>query len=241
MSDEERLQRPDPGRTEPLRRWSDLYRRAEVYPAASPADNNGTSNGPGAGSTTNGAGSAVELGYRVIESYLNQGRRMAEQLNGSSYSQRGMPDGVADLVERTVRAYNELLPVWLQVANSLVKVDPLGVRPTEANPARGWPDPSKGAVRTRISVETVSRRPVRVLLDLSEGSSVLNLMTHGVRAVDPQKPVLTEVSFIPAPQGCATLRIVVPDSLPAGHYTGVVVDKDKEEARGTLSIQVSEW
>jgi hypothetical protein len=241
MSDDERLQRPDPGRTEPIRRWSDFYRRADVDPAASPVDANGASSDPATGSTTNGDGSAVELGYRVIESYLNQGRRMAEQLNGLPYGQRGMPDGVAEVIERTMRAYNDLLPAWLQIASSMVKVDQLGVRDSGANPARGSSDPSKGEGRTRIAVETVSRRPVRVLLDLSEGSSVLSLMTHGLRAIDPEKPALAEVSFIPAPQGCATLRIVVPDGLPPGHYTGVVVDREKEEARGTLSIQVSEW
>jgi hypothetical protein len=66
-------------------------------------------------------------------------------------------------------------------------------------------------------------------------------MTHGLRAVDPGKPPLTEVAFIAAQgHGPPTLRILVPDDQPPGIYSGVIVDRESGETRGTLTVGIAD-
>jgi hypothetical protein len=80
---------------------------------------------------------------------------------------------------------------------------------------------------------------VQIQLDLQTNSDRLALVSLGLRAVDPKKPVLTAVSFIPAKnQHRGELRIAIPDTQPAGIYSGVIVDRLTAQTRGTLKVQV---
>jgi hypothetical protein len=62
----------------------------------------------------------------------------------------------------------------------------------------------------------------------------------GLHAVDSDKPGLTDITFSPAKvDGRRKLRVFVPVNQPAGSYSGVIVDRETGELRGTLTVRVS--
>lgn len=242
MGERKRIHRQDPTRTGPIRNFSNVYRRPDissgsrqtayrkVAEAASPS---GIDNNPVA--------QAVELGYQIIETYLQTGRQAAGQFNDRAYAVRPTNDKVPDLLSRIARSYGEMLPIWLELAGSLVRVD----RPPASVP-RAWDvGTSANDVQNNgskaVALELVSRRPVRVSLELREPPNGVLLTTHGLRAIDPDKPPLTDVSFVPGgTNGCGSLRIAIPDGHPSGLYSGVIVDRETGESRGTLSIRIAD-
>lgn len=242
MGERKRIHRQDPARTGPIRNFSNLYRRFDVpYDSRQTGYRKVAEAASPSGIDNNPVSQAVELGYQIIETYLQTGRQAAGQFNDRAYSMRPTNDKVPDLLSRIARSYGEMLPIWLELAGSLVKVDrpPTSVPPpsdvrttTNGIPNNG----SKG-----VALEVVSRRPVRVSLELREPPNGVALTTHGLRAIDPDKPPLTDVSFLPGGNnGCSSLRIAIPDGHPSGVYSGVIVDCETGESRGTLSIRIAD-
>jgi hypothetical protein len=131
-----------------------------------------------------------------------------------------------------------MLPAWLELAGTIVRAN---------QQPNGWPRPGAGAsadensagAAAAISVEIASAKPIRVSLDVGHGADRLSLMTHGLRAVEPDKPALSDINFKAADKhGRATLQIRVPDSQPSGLYSGVVVERESGEVRGTLVVRL---
>src|SRR5262249_1880944 len=92
---------------------------------------------------------------------------------------------------------------------------------------------------TRVRIEIASVRPTEVSLDLRPYSGERPLVVHSLRAVDADKPRLTDVSFrAAAADDPASLRIAVPDDQPAGIYNGLIVDEETGRPLGTLSVRV---
>ena len=99
-----------------------------------------------------------------------------------------------------------------------------------------------GATRTepsnlRVSVTTVSSRPVRVGFDLRPGCQGRTMGVQGLRPVDPDKPALDDVRF----ESDGELRIIVTvsDDHPEGLYTGWITDQQNGETLGMLSVHIS--
>ena len=85
MSDRQRLHREEPVRTGPNRNWSTLY-RPNTNISSTPSGNSPSADHPAQGHPWNDAVShGVKLGYRVIEEYLRQGQRAAQQFNNRAY------------------------------------------------------------------------------------------------------------------------------------------------------------
>jgi hypothetical protein len=239
VSERERLHRPDPVRTAPLRSFSNLYRRPDASNGRVTRDDRASAEqaGPVAGGGPLADG--VELAYRVIERYVSEGRRTAEQFNSEPYSMRSATDGAQELLERMLRFQSEMLPMWLEAMRSMLGAD---TSPPSYTPGSRAKASTNGAAKegsTAVSIELISARPVRVSLELREHSETMPLVSLGLRAVDPDRPMLTDISFVPEDNGDGRrLRIRIPDGQPPGVYSGVIVNRDTGEARGTLGVRL---
>lgn len=240
MSDSRRLHRNDPARNGPIRSFSGLYQwsGSDCNPAGSSRSQ--TANGVPPQGQEASSDEGVGLAYRVIEKHIRDGKRNAGQFNSQPYTTRAVTDGFQEILERTLRFQAELLPLWIDAMTSAVRLDPQQ-RPYAPGTVR--PQESNGAESRNsraISIEIASVRPVQVSLDLRENSEPLPLVSLGLRAIDENKPPLTGISFAPErSRNAVTLRIPVPDAHPPGIYSGVIVDGNTGETRGTLSVRIT--
>jgi hypothetical protein len=239
LSRRERIHRPDPVRTAPLRSFSNLYRRPDASNGHVTRDDRDSAEQASTAAGRGPLADGVELAYRVIERYVSEGRRTAEQFNSQPYSLLSAGDGVQELVERMIQLQTEMLPLWLDAMRSMMGADASaasyapGLRPKAAT--NGAAKSSSSAV----SIELISTRPVRVSLELREHSETMPLVSLGLRAVDPDRPMLTDISFVPGDNGEGRrLRIRIPDGQPPGVYSGVIVNRDTGETRGTLGVRL---
>jgi hypothetical protein len=239
MSVRKRLHRVDPARVGPSRDFSKLYSRQDSVngtPPAKPAQSDSPRKA-GGGPLAKG----VELAYSVIERYIAEGRRTAEGFSSQPYATRATNDNLQDVLERTLRFQAEMLPLWIETLATLVKADPWrnGHAPTpQAGPPANGP---KNASTMAVSIEVASLRPVQVSVELQPNSEAESLVSLGLNAIDPSKPTLRDISLIPDEvPGRIKLRLRIPDSQPGGVYSGVIVNRNSGEARGTLSIRIAD-
>jgi hypothetical protein len=239
VSKRERLHRPDPARTAPLRSFSNLYRRRDAPNGRVNRDDRASAEQASSVAGGGPLAEGVELAYRVIERYVSEGRRTAEQFNSQPYSLLSNTDGARELFDLMLRLQTEMFPLLLDAMRSMIGFDASqasyapGFRPNAA---------TSGAAKSgsaAVSIELISSRPVRVSLELREHSEKLPLVSLGLRAVDPDKQMLTDISFVADDNGEGRrLRIRIPEGQPPGVYSGVIVNRDTGEARGTLGVRL---
>lgn len=239
MSVRKRLHRVDPARVGPSRDFFKLYSRQDsangTHPARPvPAD---SPRKAGGGPLAKG----VELAYSVIDKYIAEGRRTAEGLSSQPYATRATNDNLQDVLERTLRFQAEMLPLWIETLATLVKVDPS--RNGQAPPPETKPTPvnGKNTNTMAVSIEVVSVRPVQVSIELQPNSEAQSLVSLGLNAIDSNKPALRDISLVPDEvPGRIKLRLQILDSQPAGIYSGVIVNRNSGEVRGTLHIRIAD-
>jgi hypothetical protein len=243
VSAPQRLRRPDPERTEPLRHWSKLYRTPDSWNLRDGQDEAPSSAEAATESWNDVVAEGVAVGYRVIEEQIRHGQRVAEQLSDASYGPAMIAGDVREATERMIRYSADLVALWMEFVNSTMGSGEL-LRPLAAawqQRGDGQRPASEPGATAAVAIDVCSSRPVRVSVDLKPGAARRPLVVHGLRAVQADKPVLTEVTFEPAREGePATVRLRVPEGHPAGLYTGVIVDQQSGEPLGTLSARVSE-
>jgi len=243
MNGRRRLQKEDPLRTGPIRNWSTLYRRPDSWefhePSAAPTSAEGAKQ---RGSWNDAVAQGVELGYRVVEEQIRQGQRVAEQINKQSYDPGTIGNDLREVAERMLRYYADLSALWFEFLGSMV--GNTGLLGSSFGPGRPKTELSSmggsAGGPTAVSIEVVSSRPTRTTLDLRPPVDCVRLSAQDLRAVEPGKPPLTDVAFEPVSDGGLVLRIRVPDTQPAGIYTGALVDRDTGQPRGTLSVSLAE-
>jgi hypothetical protein len=244
MSDHQRLHRKDPVRIGPIRNWSTLYRQPNPSVSLDSSENSSSADHATQGRSWNDPVShGVKLGYRVIEEYLRQGQQAAQQINNRSYSPGAMGNDIRKMVERLARYYTDLGALWGDLVNSLVANPEFlnsFLRPFQSPPPSSTTNGVSANGATAVVIEVVSTRPTQVTLDLHPHSEKLSLTTYGLRAVDPEKPPLTGITFESSPNpGPVRLRIYVPDGQSPDIYTGIIVDKTTNLPRGTLSVRIA--
>jgi hypothetical protein len=160
--------------------------------------------------------------------------------NGQPYNTRAVTDRIQEVIERTLRSWNELLPLWLEAITTAVTVEPPRMSPTPPSVMQNGENrgASAGDGSSAIAIEMISMRPVTVSIDLRENSDQMPLATLGLRAVDRSKPELSEIGIESDAASGIKVRICVPQSHPAGTYSGVIVNRETGESHGTLTVRV---
>lgn len=221
-----------------MRDFSKLYRRPESKNGTNP--DKPPQSEPPRRAAKGPLAEGVKLAYSVIEKYLAEGRRTAEEFSNQPYTTRVTTDNLQDILERMLRFQAEILPLWVDTLATLVKVDPARTAHTAA--PNVWPHPNGGPnpETMAVSIEVVSLRPVQVSVELRPNSQAQSLVALGLNAIDSRKPALKDISLAPDEvQGRVKLHIRIPESHPSGTYSGVIVDRDSGETRGTLSIRIA--
>lgn len=252
----ERLRRPDPQRSEPIRNVTTYFRDSKSWAdgAAQPDASRDPSD-----VLDDVITQGVKLGYRVIDEHILLGRRTAEGLRtaGDRKQNRKQKSGtdkdVEELIERVQRVYQDVGALCFD-ALDVVSRSPALLRwftrrqagdrdETGSAPASdGRGDAGSYAAPAPVSVEIASARRVLVSLNLMDTALASRLpLVHALHACDPAFPPLIDVGFRrdPASPG-PVLQLCVPDRQPAALYTGVVTDRETNEPRGTLSVRVFE-
>ncbi len=234
MNDRERIKRPGLERTRPIRRWS-LFGTGD--PAAWGAGNGG-SDPP----LSDVISRSVDIGYRVVDDYIRQGQKAAERMSRRAYGPEAFTSDAQEVGARMMKYASDLFAAWfefmeLTMAGGAARaVTTPGAAPPAA-PAERAPAPSTD--HTRVKIELASPWPSEISLDLRPDTTRLPLVVHALRAVDPDKPRIDDVSFTPdSADEPATLRIRIPLIQPAGVYNGLIIDERTSRPVGTLSVRV---
>ncbi|MEM8961035.1 MAG: hypothetical protein AAGD38_06115 [Acidobacteriota bacterium] len=228
MSDEERYRRPEPERTEPDRRFSTLL-------------DNGTETAEDDDPIRHG----VRLGYQVIDEHLEQGRRIAREINDRAYGPNALGRDMREMAERMIRFSSDVALLCVEMMTSFAGFEEqadgassdgsrrasFSSRATASTPTHPTDDES----RARLAVEI--DRPSRVSVDLAPGGDLADLhLPHGLRGLDPNTPPLDAIELVEGDDGETLLRIQVPDDQPLDRYTGVVLARSSGEVRGTVAV-----
>jgi hypothetical protein len=235
MGDDKRLHRQDPERTGPIRSFTQMYAGG---PAVRLHDE--TANSAISENAAELQGQGIDLAYQVIDKHINDGRRTAAMLNGRPYNTRAATDRLQEVIERTIRYSSELLPLWLEALTTAVRIEPPRMQPVPSPKASTEEGQARPERSVAVGVEILATRPVSVSVDLRENSERMPLAALGLRAVDRSKPELSDIGIEPDPAGGIKLRISIPRSFPSGTYSGVIVNSDTGESRGTLTVRVSD-
>jgi len=226
MSTKDRVTRPEPERTHPVRSWSTLFGAPERD-----------------GGRDDVVSRSVDLAYRVVDEYVRQGQKTAQRLSERSYAPEAMARDVQDLTTRMAQYASDFMGLWFELIDMATRGP--GARPAapQAEPAGPPPAAENGAAPAATSagvrLEVASAQPAEVHLDLRPEAASARLVVHALRAVDPEKPRLTDVVLVPAtPNEPVRLRIRVPDDQPAGVYTGLLIDERTSQRVGTLSVRI---
>jgi len=249
MSSKERVKRPKLERTDPIRVWSTLF-------GIPPSDGRTAGVKPGAAGRADGSASlqdvmsrSVELGYRVVDEYIRQGQQAAQRISERSYGPEVMTNDMQQFSVRMAQHASDLVGIWFEMvqlaAGSAFRppsgfADGIWPSPAAASPTRARPSAApEGADHTSVKIAVASVRPTEVSLDLRPHAAERPLVVHALRAVDPDKPRLSEVSFDGGSAAApATLRISVPADHPPGIYNGLIIDPESSRPVGSVSVRI---
>lgn len=252
-----RRQRPVPERTQPLRSWSTLFSVPSAEGTAAEADGGAAETAPRGEGMSDVVSRSVDLGYRVIDEYIRQGQKAAQRLNDRSYGTQAMASDLQDLGMRMTQYASDFAGVWLEFMQLAAKnggpIPAAAAEPPVQPPDGVATNPSPSAPETpahtdapvadtaRVRIEVVATQPTEVSLDIRPSAAKRPLLVHALRAVDPDKPRLTEVSFeTGADDEPPRLRIRVPAGQPAGVYSGLIIDEQTSRPAGTVSVRIGE-
>lgn len=276
VNDAERLRRPEPARTGPIRNATGYFRRADSWDVqpGRPLDvwaTGGTGDdvmehamGPGedapqGGDADSEAAQGVRLGYQVIEEHIRQGRNTARAFRKAAADDTGADFG--DLLTRALHVYQDAgslvldfiehlagNPVLLSALSRARRKPSAPPSQSDAQPVAPGPEQAaeeaarRAAEQTSLAgVELATRRPARASTQLHPCATPYAPQVPALRAADPQTRPLTDIRFIPQPNGQGMLlRIEIPDDQPPGTYTGVIIDAETEEPRGTVCVRIDD-
>jgi len=231
MSDRERVRRPEPARTEPVRNMSGLFRDGGSGDGASRDRPPGLWSWLGDDPVTR----AVRAGYEVAERAMRSGYGYSDDADRAAPAPWGMPLPMA-MAQPWLEMLAATAGQWIEFLTSMTSMTPVAPPRPPGNGA-AHPTPAAGL---RVSVELRSARPASVQLDLPALPAGASLVSHGLHAPPAlAAPPITDVAIAIAPDGRATIQVAVPDGAPAGLYAGVVVDAADGRVLGTLTVRVA--
>ena len=229
MSADDRLRRPKPRRTAPIRGFS------------SSSSGTGTDGGQAtAAPPTDPISGAVELGYRVVDEYIRQGQKAAQRLSEGRFDPGELTADWQQQATRMAQLTTEWMSMWFNLAQRATAGATMQPpRAAHQDVGAAAPAEHSAAEPARVRVDLHAVQPVAVTLELPIGAANGPLVVHNLRAADAKLPRLTDVSFAPARDGeTAVLSIRVPARHPVGTYTGAIVDAQTNRTVGRLSVRI---
>jgi hypothetical protein len=251
-SKKQRVRRPVPSRTDPDRRWRGVFGTPKTQPENG---NSRASAGPDS-QAANGARAAsyeaVNNAYRVIDEYLRQGQRMAEQFwlpSGGGTGPMGSMQDAGRVFERFLRSAGDMGAAWLEMMSRWSspterddapagKASPFTAgKQAPGHQARADPQGSSGASGLSVSVE--SSRKFQIWVDLHGQGQRTDLELRELTALDRSVPAITDIRLeAGSAEGQLTIRVRVPEGQPAGVYNGLLIGRGNHRPGGTVSLSL---
>jgi len=257
MEDPERVRRPVPARTEPVRNASGVFRDGGDAPLPRTAGHSHPFDWP----SDDPVGHAVRAGCDVVESAVRRGFGVGRDpvspppwSGGPLAGPRHGPWSTGqwiDAMTGVVTQWSQWMDVWSSAARSALSshgggsAEPWPASWSSAPPPLASPSPSpspSGAAAAaaavgglRVALELRTARAITVEVDLSPvgatGYEVHGLLAPAALAAPP----ITEVSLAIA-DGVVTVAIGSLEHHPAGRYAGAVLAAGR--ACGTLTVHL---
>jgi hypothetical protein len=252
MQRKKRRKRPPVARTEPDRSFAGWVKPGpprEGPGAGRPAEPEPEESGPPNGRDR--TYQAINGAYRLIDEYLRQGQKMAEELWLPAEAS-GRTQGAFDAPMRFMRAMGDMTMAWMEVMQQWPggSAQPQGSgvagpftagRPPPAPPAGPAERAASPSATRPLRVSVNATVPVEVSVHLADGTDLSDLVASELRTFggDPAsiRSVVVEAT---GPRGePPVLRIAVPPGQAAGTYSGLLVSRASQQPRGTISLVVS--
>jgi hypothetical protein len=223
----ERVRRPDPERTAPRRATTSVL------------DGLGGSDGRPSDDEAPEVTRSIGQGYRIVEEYLEQSRRVASQI-APGLIPDNLEEGLGAITSRFVRTTAEMFELWFQILdasnNSRQNQQAAAAAANGAAPAAAAQPASPG-----VTVQIQSRKPARVTVDIRASASGRRLAAHALRSIDDSLPRIDDIRVDASREGEPVLIAVrVRDDQPAGVYNGMVIDEETSLPAGTVSVVVED-
>jgi hypothetical protein len=227
-----RMKRPKAARTEPERSFTRRSPREAPPPGRPPEAAEELQEPRDARSA---AYEAVNGAYRVIDEYMRQGQRFAEEFWLPSPGGRPAGAELPRMVERFMQTAGEMGSAWLEMIASVATPPRTEEIRGTAGPfgAGGHAPEVQHDLRSGLTVAVESRRPVRLSIEAPSGFR--DAQVSALVSTDPVKPPITGVR-IEMIEDETVLRLIVPEEQPAGRYHGVLLDRRTERPLGTASL-----
>lgn len=252
MPQSKRAKRPEIARAEPRRNFTGAFapgtRGKSAKNGAPPP--NGAPADPGWVEARDASYEAINNGYRVIDEYMRQGQRLAEEFWLPAADAKSAGTEFTRMMDRFLRSAGDMGSAWLEMMTQWTQspgrdtggprgtAGPFaagfsgGVSSGTARPANAAPAPAPA----EVSLVVESTKRVRISVDahaLSAGVAV-----HALVCSNPEVRPVTTAALDVEPSGGVVLRVVVPDDQPAGVYYGVLVDAGTGRPAGTVTLTV---
>jgi hypothetical protein len=198
-------------------------------------------------------GEGVNSAYRVIDEHMREGLKSAQRF-ANRWDQEGPQgrrslDELRTLAHRIIGIYADSIPILMDLIQSFGGSILSGYRDYGGQPfgagLRGEAGPGSSASgrhdsAAHFAIEVSSNRRVRVTIDIRDPDNP-KLLVPPLANLDPEKPPLRQVSFIPnLDNRRRRLNVVIPDDQPPGRYTAAIVDGGTQDPCGFLTVDVVE-
>lgn len=254
MTERQRQRRQDPERTGPVRNWGTLFKSSRSGAPLMGADDTGNRE-QGEATWDSAVSRAVEMGYKVIEDQITQGRQIAEQLSRGAFNtgpdDAFGPDGqhtpANDLIERLMHFYSDMGSLCFEMLETVTSnpafADLLrgGMAAGAARPGTATRTQDSGSHTEAVTIEILATQPTgaRATLEWVQPPTGRMLAVAQLSTLPPQPATLTGIEYVAATDDWqALLRIPIPPGQPPGNYSGVVVDASTNQPCATLSLMI---
>jgi len=236
-----RRKRPSLDRTQPVRSWTATLGSPGGAPPA-PVE------GPRADAKPrprleDAVSRSVELGYKVVDEYIQQGQRAAQRLSEGKLTAEVLSSEVNDLGGRIARYASDFFGAWVELLElaAVGSAARQGETTINGSPSpEPEPPPARRPAAGGLRVEVQASRPVEVSLDLRSERVTGAIRAHDLRSAEPGKPRLTDVTVrADGNRRAPVLRIGVPDGQPDGVYEGLLIDDATNRPVGSVRVLVS--
>lgn len=248
MSDDQRIRRPEPERTRPIRSWS-------TFGAAPHRAGGSESSSPDHDGVGEDIGRGVDQSYRLIDEYMRRGQFAARNLSERTAGGSTGFDDLHGLTDQMLRQAGDAWMLWMRFLSSIGGLGPNGAPAAGAYPEdgstprgpaeAGHPPPTAEQPSANgsacVSVHVDSAQPVTVAVDVRPGGADGRFDVLDLRPTGAEGPSLGGVTLERSAEGDPlVLRLHVPRDQPPGRYVGVVLDAEAGLPRGTVCVTLEE-
>jgi hypothetical protein len=249
MAQRKRVKRPVPTRVEPERAWNGVFGARPASKAGAEVRSNGDARAPKADGRA-ASYEAVNGAYRVIDEYLRQGQRFAEQVwlpAGSA----APAEQVGKLLERFVRSAGDMGSAWLEMMGQWSSpseraseaprggAGPFSAGRSARDGAHPVEPPVGESAAKRLVVSVEASRAFEVSVDVTGTIEPGDIEVGPLVSKDGKSTARRPARIDAEASDRLAIRIRVPKGHPPGAYEAPLLDRRTKQRRGTVNLTLS--